>query len=483
MTHYNVFYNILIHLRSSSRCYIMLIGSIGLNKKVKLCMTAFVAASLFVYIILALSAGQVSLESLKTKKTGWVSPWKLHYGIYKPKPGQKIARVADRKRIITRFGLVDIMSLNDNTRLSHDDLLRASAFFMYDEFEKNSQKQFLTFKNQKEKYPNWTDNDPLQPMGKPLCPIIPPELKGKFKDKPDDSNQPSLQNISIANPDLTLGGKYTPPCHPRSKIAIIIPLRGRETQLRTLLAHMHPIWQRQQIDYTVYVVSQEANNRTFNKAKLMNAGFLEASKYDTYDCFVFHDVDLLLEDDRCLYRCVDSDNARILAARMDKFNYTEQAYMMPCKPKEYPDESPAIYFGGVAMMTSRQFYRTNGYSNLFWGWGSEDMDMYFRLWHRGHEVVQPYGEMCSYHMIKHEHEKLNKENDGRFGLLKNSIDRMKYDGLTSIRYKILSVERNRLFTNITLSIGYPNKPLLEFMNQEYDSFEDKCEAKAPWQLT
>ena len=36
----------------------------------------------------------------------------------------------------------------------------------------------------------------------------------------------------------------------------------------------------------------------FNRAALMNIGFVEAIKMYDFDCFVFHDVDLVPEDDR-----------------------------------------------------------------------------------------------------------------------------------------------------------------------------------------
>jgi beta-1,4-galactosyltransferase 1 len=34
--------------------------------------------------------------------------------------------------------------------------------------------------------------------------------------------------------------------------------------------------------------------------------------------------------------------------------------------------------GGVFAISVDQFLQVNGYSNLFWGWGAEDDDMYHR---------------------------------------------------------------------------------------------------------
>lgn len=60
---------------------------------------------------------------------------------------------------------------------------------------------------------------------------------------------------------------------------------------------MHPVLQRQQLDYQIFVIEQ-AGDDDFNRAALMNVGYKEASKIGAFTCFVFHDVDLVPEDDR-----------------------------------------------------------------------------------------------------------------------------------------------------------------------------------------
>ena len=60
----------------------------------------------------------------------------------------------------------------------------------------------------------------------------------------------------------------------------------------------------------------------------MNIGFLEALKQYDYECFIFHDVDLIPEDDRNLYTC--PEQPRHMSVAIDKFSYrygTEQRLM------------------------------------------------------------------------------------------------------------------------------------------------------------
>jgi len=59
----------------------------------------------------------------------------------------------------------------------------------------------------------------------------------------------------------------------------------------------------------------------FNKASMMNIGFLEASKlFPEMNCIMFQDADSLAEDDRLLMRC-DRDRPHHYALVLNRWGY------------------------------------------------------------------------------------------------------------------------------------------------------------------
>jgi len=270
---------------------------------------------------------------------------------------------------------------------------------------------------------------------KPLCPRRPPNLLGRLEFN-FNSTPPTLQQVAEANKVLSNGGSYEPPdCIARSRVAIIVPHRARELHLRALLWHIHPIFQRQQLQYKVYVVHQ-AGELAFNKAKLMNIGFLEAIKDADYDCVVFHDVDLLPEDDRLLYHCGETPTHFSVA--IDKYGYR-----LPY----------ASLFGGVTMVSLNQFKDVNGYSNMYWGWGGEDDDMFNRVFSRGYTIHRPPFHLARYKMTFHHRDKGNSMNLMRYEILSGSVNRIQEDGLNNVKYNIVDVSANPIYTNITADVG------------------------------
>jgi len=69
----------------------------------------------------------------------------------------------------------------------------------------------------------------------------------------------------------------------------------------------------------MHLLSFQSGDTPFNRAILFNIGYKEALKFKNYNCFIFHDVDLLPEDDRNMYTCPTSP--RHMSVAVDKFNY------------------------------------------------------------------------------------------------------------------------------------------------------------------
>lgn len=66
-----------------------------------------------------------------------------------------------------------------------------------------------------------------------------------------------LTLVAKQNSEVKVGGRYAPKdCISSHKVAIIIPFRKRQEHLKYWLYYLHPILQRQQLDYGIYVINQ-----------------------------------------------------------------------------------------------------------------------------------------------------------------------------------------------------------------------------------
>lgn len=264
-----------------------------------------------------------------------------------------------------------------------------------------------------------------------ICPPIPPNLDGPYE---VDSAYESLTSVEQKlAPKLQPGGQYSPrECRARDHVAIIVPYRDREQHLPVFLKNLHPFLMKQQIEYGVYIVEQAAGSQ-FNRASLMNVGFVEALKQRNWDCMVFHDVDLLPMDDRNLYTC--PDQPRHMSVAVDTFGF------------KLPYTS---IFGGVSAMSVKQFRTVNGFSNSFWGWGGEDDDMSNRLKHVGFHIARYPINIARYTMLSHKKEKANPK---RYEKLNTGSKRFDSDGLNSLHYRLINLIRKPLYTWVHVEIS------------------------------
>nr|XP_035163729.1 beta-1,4-galactosyltransferase 1 isoform X3 [Callithrix jacchus] len=89
----------------------------------------------------------------------------------------------------------------------------------------------------------------------PACPEESPLLVGPML---IEFNMPvDLELVAKQNPNVKMGGRYTPKdCISPHKVAIIIPFRNRQEHLKYWLYYLHPVLQRQQLNYGIYVINQ-----------------------------------------------------------------------------------------------------------------------------------------------------------------------------------------------------------------------------------
>ena len=107
-----------------------------------------------------------------------------------------------------------------------------------------------------------SDVDPAKTLVQ--CPVLPPNLIGRLQ---SDLYSYEMNEIEkhLSNTTIQLGGHWSPnDCTSRHRVAIILPYRNREMQLRIFLNVMHPFLQKQQLDYQIFLI-EPVRNRMKNK--------------------------------------------------------------------------------------------------------------------------------------------------------------------------------------------------------------------------
>ncbi|XP_033727700.1 beta-1,4-N-acetylgalactosaminyltransferase bre-4-like [Pecten maximus] len=229
--------------------------------------------------------------------------------------------------------------------------------------------------------------------------------------------------------DTLRGGHWRPRgCKAQFRIAIIIPYQDRDRHLKLFISNVIPKLQRQMVDYTIFVVEQAPGNH-FNRGMMRNIGFVEASRKQKFDCYIFNDVDTIIEDDRNMFIC-DAHHVRHIGSLVDVFNYTLLYKKL---------------IGGILSVTYEQFVKANGYSNSIYVWGGEDDDLFDRFRKYGYKVSRPPAEVGHITTLIH---KRNYDNQVSEAILKKIRNHDSKDGLNTLddKYSLVISEERQLFT-------------------------------------
>ena len=155
------------------------------------------------------------------------------------------------------------------------------------------------------------------------------------------------------------------------RMAIIVPYRDRAEHLETFVPHVRQFLRTSPglagAEHSIHIVEQLDELR-FNRGKLLNCGYALAERFAHY--FVFHDVDYLpVSAD---YGWVDRPTRLIWHGLVLR-------------------ESYEAFFGAVVALNKEQFRLVNGFSNDYWGWGPEDVDLRLRCECHGLHVARRDG--------------------------------------------------------------------------------------------
>ncbi|XP_026735967.1 beta-1,4-N-acetylgalactosaminyltransferase bre-4-like isoform X1 [Trichoplusia ni] len=248
-----------------------------------------------------------------------------------------------------------------------------------------------------------------------------------------DKSIPDLKWVEDRNTDVSPGGYYAPvDCRASHRVAIIVPYRNRKMNLAVLLRYLHPFLKKQLLEYRIFVIEQYGIEQ-FNKGTLYNIAFLESQRFGSWDCLIFHDVDLIPEDERISYTCMKYPT-----------------HMSPSVESQNYNLAYETLFGGVTSLMPDQYIAVNGYSNFYWSWGAEDDDMYIRLQSAKLPMLRYNSTIARFATLPHERNRAGKD---RYFFLDYSKLRYQVEGLRSTKYKLLSVVKRKLYTHILADVN------------------------------
>ncbi len=172
------------------------------------------------------------------------------------------------------------------------------------------------------------------------------------------------------------------------RLGIVVPYRDRAAHLAEFIPYLAAFFrsdpQNSPIPCRVLIVEQ-APGLPFNRGLLKNIGFTYLRSETDYTCF--HDVDWLPES--ADYSYTGAPTQLIFHG----LPFTEDFILK-------------ILFSAVVALPNGQYESLNGYSNEYWGWGFEDVDLRERISHSGLQRAYRRG---TFRALSHQDEGVNNQ--------------------------------------------------------------------------
>ncbi|CAF1099793.1 unnamed protein product [Rotaria sordida] len=210
------------------------------------------------------------------------------------------------------------------------------------------------------------------------------------------------------------------------RLAVIVPYRNRSNELEIFLPHMNSFLNSQSVDHIFMIVNQVDKHR-FNRAALINIGFIESRTFVDY--IVMHDIDLLPLNHKGL-----------------PYIYPKYGPIHLASPEYHPIYHYPSYVGGILIITCKDFERVNGMSPLYWGWGREDDNFYVRIKRTGMKIYRPSNlSTNNTNTFQHIHDNsMHKRDYAKYGKQKEEGRKIYPElGFNTTKYEIINKEMKK----------------------------------------
>ncbi len=157
---------------------------------------------------------------------------------------------------------------------------------------------------------------------------------------------------------------------------ILIPYRNRKEHLDIFIKEVVPLFRKYLKSFKVVVIEQ-IEGKPFNRGKLINIGFKEFIHQALF--YFHHDVDIIPKETtvKILYTIKNFDVLRLYCG-----------HNKSC--------------GGVIKLTETAFLKMNGFPNYIWGWGFEDVILFYRASVLKLNMTDNLANMSNFKMLDHE---------------------------------------------------------------------------------
>ena len=164
---------------------------------------------------------------------------------------------------------------------------------------------------------------------------------------------------------------------------IFIPYRNRKAHLDIFLKESIPLFRKYLKNFKIVIIEQ-IEGKLFNRGKLINIGFKEFIHQALF--YFHHDVDIIPKENTV------------------KFLYTIKNYDVL---RLYCGHDSSL--GGVIKVSESAFLEMNGFPNYIWGWGFEDVALFYRASILKLNMTDNLANMSNF--IKLDHESNSRQDD------------------------------------------------------------------------